>query len=300
MGIIMHGRTMALAGALALTACAATGTTSATSQPEDIQPFAPADSNSTAVLTLTALECGHIDVGDLNVFSDTQAYTGQSFEMVVSCYLIRHGDRIALWDLGLPDAMAETPGGGPGMALTVPNTLVGQLADLGVAPDDVDYIVVSHGHVDHAGNVGAFPNATLVIQAAEWELIQSGQAGGPLDPTLFAEFIDGENVMAVAGDHDLFGDGSVTTITTPGHTPGHQALLVRLENSGPIILSGDWSHLRENRATRGVPGFNWNRADTLASFDRLEALSANLGAPIIIGHDPRDAALLPEAPAFLD
>jgi glyoxylase-like metal-dependent hydrolase (beta-lactamase superfamily II) len=235
-----------------------------------------------APLTLTALECGHIDVGDLNVFSDTQAFTGQTFQMVVSCYLIRHGDQIMIWDLGLPDAMAETPGGGPGMALTVPRTLV------------------SHGHVDHAGNVGAFPNATLILQAAEWAQVQSGQAGGPLDPSLFAEFIDGENVQAVAGDYDVFGDGSVVTLSTPGHTPGHQALLVRLANEGPIILSGDWTHFRENRASRGVPGFNWNRADTLASFDRLEELAANLGAPIIIGHDPRDAALLPKAPAFLD
>jgi glyoxylase-like metal-dependent hydrolase (beta-lactamase superfamily II) len=270
------------------------------SAPAEPAPFRPADPSSTATLTLTALECGHIDVGDLNVFSDTQAYAGQTFQMTVSCYLIRHGDQIMLWDLGLPDAMAETPGGGPGMVLSVPRTLVGQLAELGIAPDDVDAIVVSHGHVDHAGNVGAFPNATLIIQSAEWSLIRSGQAGGPLDPTLFAEFLDGENVMAVTGDYDIFGDGSVTTITTPGHTPGHQALLVRLENSGPIILSGDWTHFRENRASRGVPGFNWNRAETLASFDRLEGLSANLHAPIIIGHDPRDAALLPRAPAFLD
>lgn len=299
----MRGSWTALVGALGLTAglaaCAATGPAPAPASVE-LAPFAPAAADSAARLTLTALECGHIDVGDLNVFSDTQAYTGQSFEMVVSCYLIRHGDQILLWDLGLPDAMAETPGGGPGMVLTVPNTLVGQLAALGIAPDDVDFVAVSHGHVDHAGNVGAFPNAQLIIQAAEWQLIQSGQAGGPLDPSLFAEFIDGENVMAVAGDYDVFGDGSVTTVTTPGHTPGHQALLVRLESSGPIILSGDWTHFRENRASHGVPGFNWNRAETLASFDRLEGLSANLGAPIIIGHDPRDAALLPKAPAFLD
>lgn len=254
----------------------------------------------TAPLTLTALECGEIDVGDLNVFSDTMAYTGQTMRMVVSCYLIRHGDQVMLWDLGLPDAMARAPGGGPGMTLRVPRTLASQLGELGLSPSDIDFIAVSHGHVDHAGNVGLFPDAELIIQSAEWAQITAGASGGPLDPTLFAEFIDGEGVRAVAGDHDVFGDGSVVTISTPGHTPGHQALLVRLPNAGPIILSGDWTHFRENRASRGVPGFNWNRADTLASFDRLETLAANLGAPIVIGHDPRDAGMVPKAPDTLD
>jgi glyoxylase-like metal-dependent hydrolase (beta-lactamase superfamily II) len=245
------------------------------------------------------MSCGEIDVGDMNLFSDTDGYDGMTMTLSVPCFLIRHGDQRLIFDLGLPDAMAENPGTGPDMALRVPRTLASQLDELGLAPGDIDMIAVSHGHVDHAGNVALFPDAELIVQAAEWDSIW-GEGAGPTDSSLFTEFEDGENVRLVQGDHDIFGDGSVVTLFTPGHTPGHQALLVRLANAGPIILSGDWAHFAENRARRGVPDFNWNRADTLASLDRLEELAANIGARIIIEHEPDDIATLPSFPAHLD
>jgi N-acyl homoserine lactone hydrolase len=252
-------------------------------------------------LRLTTFDCGAIDVSDLNIFSDTDAYTGMEKTLSVPCFLIEHGDQKLLFDLGLPDSMAGTPLVVPGQALHVERTLAAQLDELGIAPDDIDLIAVSHGHLDHAGNVNMFPNATLIVQQAEWNAIFNGGGGaGPMDPALFSEFADGENVQLVTGDYDIFGDGSVVTLFTPGHTPGHQALLVRLKNAGPVILSGDWAHFTENRVTRGVPDFNWNRADTLASMDRLEGLATNLGARIIIEHEPDDIATLPAFPEALD
>lgn len=252
-------------------------------------------------LKLTTLSCGAIDVGDMNLFDDTDGYGDLTLTMTVPCFLIEHGDQKMLFDVGLPDAMAETPGTGPSMVVRVPRTLASQLDELGLTPADIDLVVVSHGHIDHAGNVNMFPDATLVIQAAEWNAIFNGGGGaGPMDPSLFTEFTDGENVELVEGDYDVFGDGSVVTLFTPGHTPGHQALLVRLPNSGPIILSGDWAHSARNRAERLVPDFNWNRADTLASYDRLEGLAANLGARIVIEHEPADIATMPPFPEALD
>ena len=252
-------------------------------------------------LRLTTFDCGAIGVSDLNIFSDTDAYTGVEKTLSVSCFLIEHGEQKLLFDLGLPDAMAGNPLVVPGQALHVERTLAAQLEELGIAPDDIDLIAVSHAHFDHAGNVDMFPNATLIIQSVEWDALFNGGGGaGPMDPSLFSEFADGENVRLVSGDHDVFGDGSVVTLFTPGHTPGHQALLVRLANAGPVILSGDWAHFTENRESRGVPDFNWNRADTLASMDRLEDLAANLGARIIIAHEPDDIATLPQFPAALD
>ena len=100
----------------------------------------------------------------------------------------------------------------------------------------------------------------------------------------------------MAGDKDVFGDGSVIMLRMPGHTPGHYALLVRLKEMGPVLLSGDEFHFHEQMMNRDVPPFNWNRAATLASHDRFLKIAENLGATLIIQHEPGDIAKLPIAP----
>jgi glyoxylase-like metal-dependent hydrolase (beta-lactamase superfamily II) len=100
---------------------------------------------------------------------------------------------------------------------------------------------------------------------------------------------------ATARDLDVFKDGRVVMLTTPGHTPGHNALLVRLA-SGPVLLTGDLYHFTEQVANRGVPPFNHNRADTLASMDRFDRIGRNLKAKVIIQHEPADIAKLPAFP----
>jgi len=107
----------------------------------------------------------------------------------------------------------------------------------------------------------------------------------------------GGKVEPQAADKDVFGDGTVTILRTPGHTPGHQALLVRLKDKGPVILSGDLVHFHENYDNNGVPGFNYDRAETLASMDRIRQIQKNLKAALIIQHDPRDIDKLPAFPA---
>jgi len=98
-------------------------------------------------------------------------------------------------------------------------------------------------------------------------------------------------------DKDVFGDGTVIMLNTPGHTPGHHVLLVKLPSTGNVILGGDLAHFRENYNNNVVTGFNSNRADTLASFARVKQIAANLKATVIIGHDPRDVDKLPAFPA---
>jgi len=104
-------------------------------------------------------------------------------------------------------------------------------------------------------------------------------------------------VEALSGDKDVFGDGSVVVLRTPGHTPGHQSLLVRLKEKGPVVLIGDLTHFQENYASNGVPGFNYDRAQTLASLQRVKEIEKNLKATVIIQHDPRDIGKLPAFPA---
>ncbi len=276
----MIGRVWTRAGAAAML-CAG----GAWAQPAQDEP----------AVTLTPLACGEIEVLNLNVFSDVDAYPGRTKTLVVTCFLIRHGDQHLLWDAGLPDSMAEITA--PNMSLRAPRALLPQLEALGLAPEDIDYIGVSHGHIDHIGNVNAFPNATLIIQAKEWAEFADNPRYAP---DLISGYAEGENVVLAQGDHDVFGDGAVVTLFTPGHTPGHQSLLVRLENAGPVILSGDLAHFTENLETHGVMDFNVDRADTLASFDRLDGLVANLGARIIVQHDADDIATLPAPPGYLD
>jgi len=123
-----------------------------------------------------------------------------------------------------------------------------------------------------------------------------------MDPAPFKSWIDGaaDNVEIVTGDKDIYGDGRVIMLATPGHTPGHSSLLIRLAHKGPLLLSGDAAHFTANYKNDGVPTFNTNRADTLASLQRIKGLAKNLKATVVIQHEPADVAKLPAFPAFAD
>lgn len=253
----------------------------------------PATPDARADLSLWRLDCGEIHVTDLDVFSDAFLYEGQQKTLTDSCYLIRHGDRFLLWDSGLPGELAgNSVESGPfRMSLTAP--LTGQLARIGVRPEQVTFVGISHYHDDHVGQAASFPAATLLIGAEDWEAIRVR----PETAARFRPWIEGGGeVRTVAADHDVFGDGSVVMLDMPGHTPGHHALLVRLRGRAPVLLTGDLFHFTEQVRNAGVPSFNSNRADTLASFARFLAIADSLDAEMIIQHEPADVARLPAFP----
>ncbi|MFM9829219.1 MAG: N-acyl homoserine lactonase family protein [Sphingomonas sp.] len=256
----------------------------------------------TADVKLWRLDCGTVQVNDLNRFSDINAYTGKSMAFTGSCYLIKHGTDYMLWDTGLPAAMKGAPLSKTApIAATLSTTIVEQLAKIGMKPADVSRIGISHYHFDHTGQAGDFPQATLMIGKGDFDSLAAKPPQNGADPTPLKNWFGGTGKSeAVSGDKDVFGDGTVTMIDLPGHTPGHHGLLVRLVRKGAVLLSGDAAHFRENYDSNGVPGFNYNRADTVASLERFKGLARNVPATVIIQHDPRDVAKLPAFPASAD
>ena len=249
-------------------------------------------------VTLTRLDCGKVQVNDLNVFSDTKAYTGRTKTLTVSCYLIRHGKDYLLWDTGLPAALkgAALKQDGP-MSPTLQATLPEQLGRLGVKPEQISFVGISHYHFDHSGQAASFPAATLLIGKGDWDALRADPPAFGMDAAFFAPWIKGGSKSeSVLGDKDVFGDGTVTMLDMPGHTPGHHSLLVRLKDKGPVLLTGDVAHFQENYDRDGIPSFNIDRADSLASLSRFKQLAANLKATIVIQHEPQDVAKLPAFP----
>jgi N-acyl homoserine lactone hydrolase len=150
-------------------------------------------------------------------------------EFVDNCYLIKHSQGWLLWDTGVTDAIAAMPDGQkPADARAThwkrPKTLASQLEQLGVKPADIKYVAVSHTHPDHIGNITMFPNSIVLVQKAEYDW-----------PSPFGRTLQAGASAKLEGDHDVFGAGSVTLIATPGHTPGHQSLLVNLPKTGALL-----------------------------------------------------------------
>jgi N-acyl homoserine lactone hydrolase len=244
-----------------------------------------------ADMALTRFECGtpQAPTPVNQRFSDTYAYGDLKLQFVYSCYLIKHGDEYLLWDTG--------------HAMTTPNvapkvSLVDLLGQINLKPEQIKYVGISHYHADHTGQVGSFPKATLLIGNAEWDAITSPKPAQGVNFKPFETWIKGDGkVEPLPNDKDVFGDGSVIVLATPGHTPGHRSLLVKLPQMGAVLISGDAVHFRENFESSGVPWFNFDRAQTLASIDRMKKIVANSKATLIIQHDARDIDKLPAFPA---
>ncbi len=234
--------------------------------------------------------CGDIALNDMGRFSP--GYSGPG-ALSSTCYLLKHAQGWLLWDTGLGDAIASKPEGqksGAGV-WHVKKTLASQFAQIGVKSSDVRYLALSHSHGDHVGNVNLFPQATLVVQKAEYDWP---------DPSGKPRFNKDMKVMKAEGDHDVFGDGSVTLISTPGHSPGHQCLLVKLPKTEALLLSGDAVHTRANWDNRRAPVQNFNHAQSLATLDRMAAVLKEHNAQLWIGHEVGEVALRKYAPAYYE
>lgn len=248
-----------------------------------------AQAQSTPEVTLTRLDCGTQVMNDISVrFTDTFAYPGQKLPFTFSCYLIKHGEDYMLWDTG------HSMSAGPPAPKT---SIVDQLAQLKVKPEQIKFIGISHFHADHTGQLPNFPGASLLIGKGDWEGINATPAMAGANVAAFGHWMNGGGkIEALSGDKDVFGDATVVIMRTPGHTPGHNSVMVRLKDAGNFLLTGDLAHFHENYDSNGVPSFNFHRGDTVASLERFKKAAANLKATVVIQHDPRDIGKLPAFP----
>jgi len=235
---------------------------------------------------------------------------GEPFEIPVPFFLIKHPKANILFDLGNALPVAKNPEQHWGdvvnayfPVMTEEQYVVNQLKNVGVKPEDIDYVVLSHLHLDHAGAVGEFPNATYIAQREElkWAYVHDFYQKGAyiradFDRDVKWLLLDGE-----ADDgYDILGDGTVTICFTPGHTPGHQSLVVRLENSGTFFLAADACYTEETLNEDVLPGLVWSPPHTVKSIQKMRYAQNTLGTTIITGHDPDTWPKYRLAPEFYD
>jgi glyoxylase-like metal-dependent hydrolase (beta-lactamase superfamily II) len=256
---------------------------------------------------LFRLDCGHSLANDESVWTPGEN-VGRSIEFSSTCWLVKHGSEWLVWDTGVPEAALNDPKGWSTLPKLIvyhlDKTLTDQLAEIGLKPRDIARVAISHTHGDHIGNMDLFPNSTILMQRAEYSWINS--RNGPNDNVnqlmALARKLLGtpKNLQLIDGDTDVFGDGSVTLVSTPGHTPGHQSLLVHLRNSGFIILSGDVVHSQENFEKNRVPSLNTDKAKSIASMEKIRQMIATYKATLFINHDKKQTDTLKLLPAFYD
>ncbi len=254
-----------------------------------------AQSSKTGIEKLYILNCGEGVAGDISRWSPG-VNEGKSMDFVDNCYLIKHAQGWFLWDTGIADAVAAMPNGlAPADPRAVfwrrPKTLAAQLDQLGVGPSDIKAMAVSHTHPDHIGNIELFPTSMLYVQKAEYDWPGANNA---------PRFKPEHPVTKLEGDHDVFGDGSVIILSTAGHTPGHQSLLVKLPHTGEVVLSGDAVHFKSNWDNRGVPSNNFSKEQTLVSMQKISETLAKEKAQLWINHDKAQRDSLKMSPEFYD
>ena len=219
------------------------------------------------------------------------------------CALVVHPRGTLLWETGLNEAVNSIPAGaaaaavgGPRPGDRVDTPLTTQLAAINYQPSAITYLALSHSHWDHTGNAGSFLGSTWLVQKPERDVMFAEK---PLSNQRDFDGLRNSKTELLEGDHDVFGDGSVMLLFTPGHTPGHQALFVQLPRTGAVILSGDLYHFPEELTLKPTPRGR-NAEQIAASMAKIQALMARTGAQLWIQHDVLGNARLRKSPAFYD
>lgn len=250
-------------------------------------------------ITIHAMTCGWLTMSLKAMLAGEEG----KLKVPVPSYLIRHPKGNVLFDTGLNKQIQSDPEARLGkiakyyaIDFEAGQDVAAQLAKMDLAPKDITFLVNSHLHFDHAGGNDALDCCPMVVQRREWEAAQ--------DPDIQAkigympqDYDHGHDRILADGEHDLFGDGAVVCIPTPGHTPGHQSLKVK-QAGGDVVLTGDACYLRRTLEEMRLPMILFDGEQMMDSLRKLKALQER-GARIYYGHDPEFWATVPQAPAAL-
>jgi glyoxylase-like metal-dependent hydrolase (beta-lactamase superfamily II) len=226
----------------------------------------------------------------------------EEVDFVNVSYLIVHPRGALMFDAGAVADSHFKSDGSPVVEgiMSATQPLLPQLAAAGYAPRDVTYFALSHFHSDHTANANEFANATWIVQKAERDFMFADSPQGIIQPASYAALRNADTKLLDNEDFDVFGDGSVVVMATPGHTPGHQVVAVKLANRGTVLLGGDLYHYPEERTTGRVPTFEFNAEQSKASRARVEQYLQENNATLWIEHDVATHAALPKSPQFVD
>jgi N-acyl homoserine lactone hydrolase len=272
-------------------------------------PFATAQQRGRAPaprsVRMYILDCGKITGVGEAAFGFQPGQLANT-EMFTPCYLIAHPSGTLMWDTGqIPDRNFQAPGPATQGPFTVTKPLLPQLADIGYTPADITYVALSHYHGDHTANANLFAGSTWIVQKVERDAMfarTETTARGSNAPNLayFGDLEKSKTVLLNSQDHDVFGDGTVVVKFTPGHTPGHQSLFLKLSGTGPILLSGDLYHYPEELTQKVIPGSDFNKEQTAKSREMIEAFVKNEKAQLWIQHDWVASAKLKKSPEYYE
>ena len=252
-------------------------------------------------LRLYVFDCGVIKGLDPALFNFKREEVAET-SFAVPCYLIVHPKGTLMWDVGvIPDSAFKDDGQpvtqGPS---TATRTLKSQLAEIGYSPSDITYLAHSHYHSDHIANSNEFAGSTWLVRKVERDAMFAAKPPALVDPKDYSELKNSKTIILTKDEYDVFGDGKVIIKSAPGHTPGHQVLILRLAKTGPVMLAGDLYHYPEERKLNRVPTFEYNKEQSLASRAMIEEYCKKTGTQLWIEHDYVHNSKLKKSPQYYD
>ncbi|HXU21992.1 MAG TPA: N-acyl homoserine lactonase family protein [Verrucomicrobiae bacterium] len=252
-------------------------------------------------LRLYVFDCGVIKGLNPALFNFKKDELAET-ELAVPCYLIADPKGTLMWDVGvIPDSAFKNDGKpvtqGPS---TVTRTLKSQLAEIGYSPSDITYLAHSHYHGDHVANSNEFADSTWLVRKVERDAMFAAKPPSLVNAANYSDLKNSKTIILAKDEYDVFGDGKVIIKSAPGHTPGHQVLILKLAKTGPVMLAGDLYHYPEERKLNRVPTFEYNKEQSLASRAMIEDYCKKTGTQLWIEHDYVHNSKLKKSPQYYD
>jgi N-acyl homoserine lactone hydrolase len=252
-------------------------------------------------LRLYVFDCGVIKGLDPALFNFKKEELAET-ELAVPCYLIVDPKGTLMWDVGaIPDTAFKDDGAPVTQGYFYSTrTLKSQLAEIGYAPSDITYLGLSHYHGDHVANSNEFAGSTWLVRPVERDAMFAEKPPALSDPKNYDQLKNSKTVLLTTDEYDVFGDGKVIIKFAPGHTPGHQVLILKLAKTGKVMLAGDLYHYPEERKLNRIPSFEFSKEQSLASRAMIEDYCKRTKTQLWIEHDFAGNAKLKKSPKFYD